>query len=49
MKGIADTGFVSEICPRQVVVTIDEGDFRVYRRNKRENIPLLCLSRGREG
>ncbi|HEX5482167.1 MAG TPA: hypothetical protein VFZ08_06020 [Terriglobia bacterium] len=33
---------LSEIYPRHVVITVDEGDFRVYRRNKREAIPLLC-------
>jgi predicted nucleic acid-binding protein len=32
---------MSELHPRHVVVTVDE-DFRVYRRNKREAIPLLC-------
>jgi hypothetical protein len=24
------------------VITIDRTDFRVYRRNKRETIPILC-------
>lgn len=33
---------MSELFPRYVVITVDEGDFRVYRRNKRETIPLLC-------
>jgi predicted nucleic acid-binding protein len=33
---------MSELHPRHVVVTVDEDDFRVYRRNKREAIPLLC-------
>jgi predicted nucleic acid-binding protein len=33
---------MSELHPRHVVITIDESDFRVYRRNKREAIPLLC-------
>ena len=32
---------MSELYPRHMVVTVDE-DFRVYRRNKREAIPLLC-------
>jgi predicted nucleic acid-binding protein len=32
---------MSELYPRNVVITVDEGDFRVYRRNKRESIPLL--------
>ena len=35
---------MSEIYSRHVVVTVDERDFRVYRRNKREAIPLLCPS-----
>jgi predicted nucleic acid-binding protein len=33
---------MSELFPRHVVVTVDENDFRVYRRNKRDMIPLLC-------
>jgi len=32
---------MSELYPRHVVVTVDE-DFRVYRRNKRDAIPVLC-------
>lgn len=36
---------MSELYPRHVVITIDEADFRVYRRNKREAIPLLCPPR----
>jgi uncharacterized protein len=32
---------MSELYPRHVVLTIDETDFRVYRRNKREAIPIL--------
>jgi uncharacterized protein len=31
---------MSELYPRHTVVTVDK-DFRVYRRNKREAIPLL--------
>ena len=31
---------MSELYPRHTVITVDE-DFRVYRRNKREAIPLL--------
>jgi len=31
---------MSELYPRHAVITVDE-DFRVYRRNKREAIPLL--------
>lgn len=33
---------MSELFPEHAVVTIDRGDFRVYRRNKREAIPLIC-------
>lgn len=33
---------MSELYPRHVVVTVDEADFRIYRRNKREVIPTLC-------
>jgi len=32
---------MSELYPRHLLITID-GDFHVYRRNKRESIPLLC-------
>jgi predicted nucleic acid-binding protein len=31
---------MSELYPRHIVIAVDE-DFRVYRRNKREAIPLL--------
>lgn len=33
---------MSEIFPKHSVITIDRTDFRVYRRNKRETIPILC-------
>ena len=36
---------MSELYPRYVVITVDEGDFRVYRRNKREAIPTLSPPR----
>lgn len=36
---------MSEIYPRHTVITVDEEDLRVYRRNKREAIPLLCPPR----
>jgi len=36
---------MSELYPRHSVITIDEADFRVYRRNKREVIPLICPPR----
>ena len=33
---------MSELFPRHSVVTVDRSAFRVYRRNKREAIPLVC-------
>ena len=33
---------MSELNPRHQVITTDAADFRVYRRNKRESIPLIC-------
>lgn len=36
---------MSEIYPRHSVITVDREDFRVYRRNKRESIPLICPPR----
>jgi uncharacterized protein len=33
---------MSELYPRHSVITVDEEDFRVYRRNKREVIPTIC-------
>jgi uncharacterized protein len=33
---------MSEVHPRHGVITVDREDFRVYRRNKREAIPLIC-------
>jgi predicted nucleic acid-binding protein len=36
---------MSELFPRHSVITVDEADFRVYRRNKREAIPLICPSK----
>jgi len=32
---------MSELYPKHVVITVDKSDFRVYRRNRREAIPLL--------
>lgn len=32
---------MSELHPRHSIVTVDQADFRVYRRNKRETIPLV--------
>jgi predicted nucleic acid-binding protein len=36
---------MSELFPRHFVITVDENDFRVYRRNKREVIPTLSPPR----
>jgi predicted nucleic acid-binding protein len=33
---------MSELHPKHIVITTDQKDFRVYRRNKREAIPILC-------
>jgi predicted nucleic acid-binding protein len=32
---------MSELHPRHPILTVDREDFRVYRRNKREMIPLI--------
>jgi predicted nucleic acid-binding protein len=36
---------MSELYPHHSIITVDESDFRVYRRNKREAIPLICPPR----
>jgi len=33
---------MSEMNPGLPVITVDETDFRVYRRNKRDIIPIMC-------
>ena len=33
---------MSELHPRHPVVTVDREDFKVYRRNKREVIPIVA-------
>lgn len=33
---------MSELYPRHGVVTVDREDFRIYRRNRRKVIPLIC-------
>jgi predicted nucleic acid-binding protein len=33
---------MSELFPQHTVITVDEEDFRIYRRNNREAIPILC-------
>jgi uncharacterized protein len=35
---------MSELFPSYSVITVDREDFRVYRRNKREIIPIICPS-----
>ena len=37
---------MSEIHPNLPVLTVDEKDFRVYRRNGRDVIPIVCPPRG---
>ncbi len=36
---------MSELFPQHTVITVDEEDFHIYRRNGREAIPLLCPPR----
>ncbi len=33
---------LSELHPHHSVITVDREDFKVYRRNKREAIPIIC-------
>jgi uncharacterized protein len=33
---------MSELFPRHSIITVDQEDFRIYRRNKREAIPIIC-------
>ena len=33
---------MSELYPRHSVITVDREDFRIYRRNRRDIIPLIC-------
>ena len=33
---------MSELHPKHPVITVDREDFHIYRRNKREVIPLIC-------
>jgi predicted nucleic acid-binding protein len=37
---------MSELYDNLPVFTVDEADFRVYRRNRREVIPIVCPPRG---
>ena len=36
---------MSEMFPQHTVITVDAEDFRIYRRNQRETIPILCPPR----
>jgi uncharacterized protein len=36
---------MSELYPHHSIITVDEADFRVYRKNRRETIPLICPPR----
>jgi uncharacterized protein len=36
---------MSELHPKLPVITVDRADFRIYRRNRRETIPLICPPR----
>lgn len=36
---------MSEIYPKHPIITVDEADFRIYRRNKREIIATICPPR----
>jgi len=33
---------MSELFPGHSIITVDRRDFRVYRRNKREVVPIIC-------
>jgi predicted nucleic acid-binding protein len=33
---------MSELHPKLPVITVDHEDFKIYRRNKREIIPIIC-------
>lgn len=45
--GLADLCLIrmSELHPRHTVITVDEEDFSIYRRNKRDAIPIICPPR----
>ncbi len=36
---------MSELHPRHSIITVDRADFSVYRRNRREALPLICPPR----
>jgi hypothetical protein len=33
---------MSELFPKRPVITVDREDFRIYRRNRRDVIPIIC-------
>ncbi len=33
---------LSEMYPKHPIITIDREDFKIYRRNRREAIPIIC-------
>jgi hypothetical protein len=33
---------MSELFPKHPILTVDVADFRIYRRNKRDVIPIIC-------
>jgi predicted nucleic acid-binding protein len=33
---------MSELHPQYVVLTVDKSDFTIYRRNRREAVPIVC-------
>ncbi len=39
---------MSELHQTRPVITVDDADFRVYRRNKRETIPVISPPRSRK-
>jgi predicted nucleic acid-binding protein len=46
--GLADLCIIrmSELNEHLPVLTVDESDFRIYRRNRRDVIPIVCPPRG---
>jgi len=38
---------MSELFPQHAVITVDRADFSVYRRNRREVIPVVCPGEAR--
>jgi len=44
LEALADLCLIrlSELFPGHSIITVDREDFRIYRRNKREVIPVIC-------